>query len=72
LTKHELFRQRVLCDIEAETARDGAEYNLMIVKIVIEKKGWQQDYIDWFHDQGSKYFKRHKAFPKEAVLGMLD
>lgn len=72
MKKEELFRQCVLCDIEAQGYKDGAEYNLRIAQAVIEKKGWHADYVGWLEEQDCRQYKRRSPFPVDQVIGMLD
>jgi len=72
MKKEELFRQCVLCDNEMQEGSVIAEYYLMLTKAVIEKKGWHGDYVEWLYDQDCKRFERHKAFPKDDIVEMLD
>jgi len=72
MTKEELFRECVLCDNEAQGYEDGAEFNLLIVKAVIEKNDWHGEYVEWLCDQDCRQFKRCKPFPNKEVVGMLE
>ncbi len=72
LKKEELFRQCVLCDIEAQPQQAGAESNLLIAKAAIEKNGWHGDYIDWLCQQDCRQLEREDPFPTQDVLAMLD
>ena len=70
--KAELFRQYVLCEMEAYAYQYGADYNLMIVKGVIAKKGLEDDYLEWRCNNDYSRFKRRGKFPMADVLAMLD